>query len=137
LLVVPIAIAAWYLVFVVGILTHGFLEEALRPTGELVSGVCANPRVRAFMDVIVHIFVGLSAIAVELAAAVMAPTFKERTTWLAFAVGGAIAVAFGAAGAYGEAVTALTGGLMAAILITRHLARSSRALGTHPTHLSH
>lgn len=104
---------------------HGLLEKALCPAGEMDSGMCSNPRVRLFLDMFVHACVGVSAGAVELAAAVTAPSSKERATWTAFTIGGVIAVAFGAAaGAYGEAVTALLAGLIAAVVITRHVSRT-------------
>ena len=121
LLVIPAAIAAWYLVVAIGIFTHGFLEEALCPTGEMESGMCTNRRVRLVLEVIVHVFVGLSAITVELAAAATAPAFRERTAWATFAIGGVVAAFLGiAAGAYGELATALMAALVTAIVITRH-----------------
>jgi hypothetical protein len=130
LLVVPVAIAAWYLVFVAGIFAHGFLEEVLCPPDEMISGMCTNPRVRVVLTVLVHAFAGFSAVAVELAVVGMAPSSREATTWIAFAVGAVVAVAFGfAAQTYGEAATAVIAGVIAAVIITRHLARSaSRAL---------
>lgn len=51
LLVVPAAVGAWYFVFVVGIFTHAFLEEALSPAGEMESGMRMNRRVQFSLQV--------------------------------------------------------------------------------------
>jgi hypothetical protein len=121
LLVVPAAIAAWYLVFVVGIFTHGFLEEALCPAGEMESGMCMNRRVRLILAILVHLFVALSAAAVVSTAAAVAPSHRTRMAWIAFVGGSLVAVAFGiAAWAYTEALAAVASGLLTAVTISRY-----------------
>ena len=126
LLVGPAAVAAWYFVFVVGIFTHGFLEEALCPAGEMISGMCTNPRVQVILKVLVHAFVALSAAAVLSTAAAVAPSYRNETAWITFVAGSLVAVAFGiGARAYTEAVAAVASGLLCAMAISRHL-RDSR-----------
>jgi hypothetical protein len=120
LLVGPAAIAAWYLVFIVGLFTHGFLDEALCPAGEMESGMCMNRRVRLTLGILVHVFVALSAVAVVSTAVAVAPSHRNRTAWVAFVTGSVVAVAFGiAAWAYTEAVAAAAAGLLTVIAVAR------------------
>lgn len=126
LLVVPAAVAAWYSVFVVGIFAHGYVEETLCPAGEMVSGICTNRDVQRILKVVVHAFVALSAAAVESAAVAIAPSHRNGTAWIVFAVGAVVAVVFGVAtAAYTEAVAAILSGLLTAIAIIRYLRSSS------------
>src|SRR5687768_1895463 len=91
LLVVPAAVGAWYFVFVVGIFTHAFLEAALCPAGEMVSGMCMNRRVQFSLQVVIHAFVALSAAAVVSTAAAVAPSHRSKTVWIAFGTGSVVA----------------------------------------------
>ena len=121
LLVVPAAVFAWYLVFVVGLFTHGFVEDLLCPAGQMVSGMCTNRSVQLTLRILVYIFVALSAIAVECTAVGIAPSHRATTAWIAFVAGSGVAAALGVAGAaYGEAVVAITSGLVTVMTITRY-----------------
>jgi hypothetical protein len=126
LLVVPAAVAAWYVVFVIGLFTHGFVGEALCPAGEMESGMCMDTRVRLILGILVHFFSALSAAAVVSTAAAVAPSLRSRTAWSAFVAGSLVALGFGlAAWAYTETVAAVATGLLTALTISRYQRRSS------------
>jgi hypothetical protein len=122
LLVIPGAVSAWYLTFVVGLFTHASAEQALCPADELISGLCANRGVRITLNVIVHAFIALSAIAVELTAVAIAPSSRVATAWAAFSAGSIVAIALGIyAKAYLQSAVAVVAGLLTAIAMTRRL----------------
>jgi len=129
ILVWPAAIAAWIAVFFLGVYTHGWIERTFCPPLEFVSGMCANPRMMQALKATEVLFIALSAVAVELAAAITAPEKKLTVTWLTFAAGTVFAVdmAVGVRSP-GEGAAAVGAGLLTALLLTRRLRlRASQA----------
>lgn len=92
--VAGVGLAAWYAVFVVGLLTYGPVEKLLCPAGDFISGTCMNPSVEYFMKGWIVLFVGLSGIGVVAAASWAAPARKVLTAWVALVAGGFVAVYF-------------------------------------------
>lgn len=130
LLVAPFAIAAWYIVFVVGVVTYTALEEHLCPADQFVSGACVNDRVMTILQVVVYAFIALSAVAVVSAAVVTAPAHRDIVAWGTLAFGAAMAVLVGAGGhAYGEMATAIIAGLVTTVVAAR---RASTAKASPP-----
>lgn len=122
LAIVPGAYIAWYLVFVSGLFIHGIVEAALCPPDEMISGMCANGRVRAALDLLIHLFVGVSAVAVVSAAVAIAPSRKKIVAWLAFSTGSAAALILAmSVDASSNGVVAIVAGLAAACLFERFL----------------
>lgn len=119
-LLVPAAVAAWFGVFLIGLVAYQATEHATCPAARMVSGQCVDPRVQSTLEIVIYIFAGISAVAVETAAAVTAPSHKALVTWLTFFFGSWVALVFGFAGnAYGQASTAIAAGLMGAVVIAR------------------
>ena len=120
LLVAPFAIAVWYVVLVAGVFVHSALETRLCPPQELVSGACGNPRVITILQIVVYVFVALSAVAVEVVAVATAPAHRDIIAWGTFAFGAAFAALLGAEGRqWGEAGAAIGAGLVTAICLHR------------------
>lgn len=117
---VPAAVAAWFGVFVIGLIAYQAIEHAACPAAQMVSGACVDPRVQSMLEIVIYVFVGIAAVAVETTAAVTAPSHKAPVTWVTFVMGSWIAVLFGFFGsAYGQALTAIVAGLVGAVVITR------------------
>jgi hypothetical protein len=93
-LIAPIAIAVWYVVFVLGLFTHSFVESYFCPPKDLISGFCVNSTVQAWLRFLVHAFVAVSALAVEAVTVVVAPKCKKSVAWLTLASGMAVAAYF-------------------------------------------
>jgi hypothetical protein len=117
-LLVPAAIAAWYAVFIAGIVVHQTIERRACPAGELVSGGCANPTVVRLLHVVVYVFVALSAVAVVATATAMAPSARRLVAGAAFVVGAGVAIWFSVtAKAYGEGAGAICAGLATVMVV--------------------
>ena len=126
ILVLPAAIAAWYLVFFAGIFVHGIVEHALCPTPEFISETCVNDRVIRILHGVIVLFVALSAVAVMLAVVITAPSEKLLMTWVAFAVGSGVAIFMAVvAKSPAEGAAAVAAGLLTALAIRRRLRRPS------------
>lgn len=95
LLLAPAALAAWYAVFVLGLFSHSFVESRLCPPEELLSGFCTNATAQVWLEIIVHVFVALSALAVMTTSAIVAPGRKRSIAWLTLALGTAVAAYLG------------------------------------------
>jgi hypothetical protein len=119
-LVLPAALAAWYAVFLAGLIVHGWVERTFCRPEEMVSGVCGSLRMLRILHGVVVLFVALSAVAVELAAVLTAPEQKLKIAWITFAVGSALAI-FMAIEAESpmEGVAAVAAGLLTALAVTR------------------
>lgn len=116
LLLVPASVAAWYAVFVGALATHFYVGRHFCPPGELISGSCQNETLALVLEILTHFSVALSAIAVEVTAAIVAPAHKEATVWAAFAAGTLAATWMGvAAQAWSLLLAALLGGVVSAI----------------------
>lgn len=94
LAVLPATIAAWYAVAFVGLYTHSLAEKTLCPAGDWMSGFCHNDNVQATLQFLMHFHVGLSAFAVCLAAAAVAPSHKINTALAALTIGSTVALYF-------------------------------------------
>jgi len=120
LLVVPLAIAVWYVVFFAGIVTHENVEARLCPPQDWVSGSCVNAGVDTVLTILIHVFIGLSAIAVEVVAVATAPSHRHIVAWATFGLGTLCAVWMGVeTRSYSEMATALLAGLLAAVMSVR------------------
>ena len=118
LFVGPATLATWFGVFLIGLVAYQATEHAVCPEGQMVSGICVNPRVQSTLEVVIYIFAGISAIAVELAAAALAPSHKVVVSWVTFIAGSWAAILLGfLANAYGQALTAIACGLITPIVM--------------------
>ncbi len=137
-LAAPGAIAAWFVTFLVGVVTYGITESALCPAGEMESGMCLNSRVHANLKILIFLFVALSAIAVVATAVVIVPTHKRIVAWVVFVTGSLAAVIFAVetGRALGEGICAVVAGFVATFAIDRylrHIATTAAPPLTHAT----
>lgn len=117
-LVLPAAIGIWYLVFALALFGHFCVERSLCPPEDLVSGFCYNTSIQRLLDILMHLSVAASAIAVGVVAAIMAPSHKEQTVWTTLAAGIVTAGIFGIfTDAWSLFLAAATGGVLGAAAI--------------------
>src|SRR5688500_10560204 len=76
LLLVPAAVAAWFGVLLIGIIAYQVTEHATCPEALMMSGACLDGTVQSTLELVICIFVGLAAVAAEIAAAAIAPSHK-------------------------------------------------------------
>lgn len=118
LLLVPTSVVVWYAVFVGALATHFYVGRHFCPPGELISGSCQNETLSLVLEILMHFSVALSAVAVEVTAAIVAPSRKEATVWATLAAGTLAAAWMGvAAQAWSLLLAALLGGVASAIAI--------------------
>ena len=91
--VVPAAIGAWFAVLFTGAFVRDWAEAALCPPDEFRFGICYDSGWYATEKMLVAFFAGVSAVAVVLAAAGVAPSHRRVIAWTAFVVGTSIAIA--------------------------------------------
>lgn len=121
-LLIPACIATWYVVFMVGLVSHGYVERHFCPPAELVSGSCTNALVQRTLQFLIHAFVALSAIAVSVTATVVAPSHKEKVVWITLVCGTIVAAFFGFhANAWPLFFTASVAGVIVAMILVRTL----------------
>lgn len=129
LLVVPASIAAWYAIFIVGLLIHGLVESAQCPAGEMVSGMCTDAHVQKVLEGLIVVFVGLSGLAVVAAAVATAPSHRAATAWFAFCVGSVVAAYFAAATKmYVSGAAAVLLAFITAFVIARRTPQTEKSL---------
>ena len=117
-LLLPAAIGVWYAVFFVGLFGHFFIERHFCPPEDLVSGFCTNESIQQVLDVLMHLSVAASAIAVVLVATAMAPSYKEFTVWATLAAGIVVSGIIGfSAHAWLLFLAAVLGGVLGATVI--------------------
>ena len=128
LFILPAAIAAWYAVFITGMFVYTAVERVACPPADFVSGYCMNERVQLALEITVHVFVALAAIAVVVATVITAPSHKVAVAWAAFVIGSNAAVLFAfAANAYSQGASAIAAGLATTFfLVRRERARTLR-----------
>lgn len=132
-LAAPGAIAAWYATFFFGIVAHEAAEKALCPAGKLVSGICTSDKVQQLLEVLIVIFIALSAIAVVGTAVAIAPSHKAAVAWVTFGAGAIVAVFFAfATHMYFGGTSAIATGLATTLAITMYLKLKNR--NTLPGH---
>ena len=124
LLLIPSAIAAWYLAAFVSVLLYAVVIMPCRASDTPLPQFCqASWFPLEFLDhAIVFFGVGLSAVLVVLVAAVVAPFRKAAVAWVALATGAIVAIVmvYGTDGvAAAEAVVAIASGALTAVLVSR------------------
>ncbi|MCB1906100.1 MAG: DUF2784 domain-containing protein [Rhodocyclaceae bacterium] len=131
LLTVPAAFAGWYAGIVAG-MSMLSLAERLCPPEVMVSGLCTAPWFGPVQRGIFCAAAALAATLVVLLPTLVAPGWRMRVAWIAFALGLLAASAFAAAtGAYAELASAALAGALSAHAITRR----SGAAATSPLRL--
>jgi len=90
LLLLPLTLAGWYLVMLLGIVLLD-LAMAACPPEEVVSGACTAPWMGGVEAGIFYLCSALAATAWVLIPALMAPALKRETAWVAFISGGLVA----------------------------------------------
>ena len=90
-LVLPVSLAVWYGVFAIGLYTHLYIENNSCPPNDLISGLCHNSAIQAWLNAIKHILVFLSAGLVVVSAATTAPSHKVHTAVITLLAGLSIA----------------------------------------------
>jgi hypothetical protein len=133
ILLVPVAVAAWCGVAMAGIPVHGYVEHAFCPANRYWDGLCYGPEAEAPLEILMNVFIGLSALVVVSVATMMAPSHRRQVAWGVFAIGSCVAIAIGIASRLdfdGEVVShwdyvasAIGTGLLAVLVIDRWLRR--------------
>ncbi len=120
LMILPGVYLAWYLAFIIGLITYPIVESALCPPSDMISGTCMNPRVNRAMVGFFHVFVGVAAAVVVLTATVIASSQKRAVAWVALVVGGLASTLLAVfMDSVSEAVVAVVVGLATAYLYGR------------------
>jgi hypothetical protein len=122
ILILPAAIAAWYVALFIGIgLYQGI--EALCPASQVVSGHCFAPWFRPVSDGLIAFGAALAAVLVMLACTLLAPTHRRQVAIATFAVGTVVAVFMGVgASAYAAMVSAVVAGAVVLATLLRRVA---------------
>ena len=122
LILLPAAVAAFYLAIAATIATHYLVEQHLCPAADFDRGICSNRTLGVMLALIKHGGAALTVIAVAGLAVIVAPTHKRPVLWAALASVLLLAAWFGYAGTAGSLfVAALAGGVLAATVILRWL----------------
>ena len=124
LALLPLSYLACFGVLLIAAFAMQSLENRLCPVSDLVSDYCDNEHIQEILEWPTRFFIGLSAIAVVLSAAWLAPQGKTTTAWLALLVGGIFAVQL--AGVSKESLAAISFGTLTALAVTVFL-RTKRA----------
>lgn len=95
LFLIPAIYASWYVVFIAGFFTYRFIEKDLCPKGDLSSGFCHNQVIINILEIAMHTFVALSAVAVLSTAILMAPFYKTQISYVVFLLGSIVAFYIG------------------------------------------
>ena len=119
LLIIPVSVLGWYLVFVSGMGSLGLIEK-LCADEQMISGRCIAPWYVNLKEAGIIFLAGLSAIIVVLVAYHLAPARKRTTAIIAFLIGSAAATYVVIdTGSWFEYAAAITGGLLTTLLVTR------------------
>ena len=119
LLIVPVSVLGWYLVFVSGMGALGLLEY-LCADEQMISGRCIASWYVNVKEAVIIFLAGLSAIIVVLAAYYLAPTRKTTTAIVAFLLGSAAATYVVInTDSWFEYAAAITGGFLTTVLVSR------------------
>ncbi len=119
--VVPSAIIAWFLAFVLTIFALAVVDSTCLPAAK-VSGMCTAPWYLPVGHAVTLGGIGMSAVFVVAAASWVAPSHRRAVAWVAFALVAAIALLMGReypGDASAQVGSALIGGVVAAMLISR------------------
>ena len=122
--IIPAAVAGWFLAFFIGHRVLGIVDS-LCPPEEIVSGDCVAPWYPLASQITICFGVGLSAVLVVAFATLVAPSHRQVVAWVSYGLGASVALAmsgFASPGMIPELLSALGGGLLAA-LVAHRLAR--------------
>lgn len=118
LLIIPAAAIVWYVVAAIGLFAYFYVEQNLCPPEDVISGFCYNQQIQMVLAVIMHGFVGISAVAVIVTTALVVPFYKEAVMWTTLVLGGLVAAYFSVlSGDWSLFMGAMTGGLLGAIAV--------------------
>jgi hypothetical protein len=128
LLLIPAAVAAWYAALVLGVLTHQAIDDHLCPPEDVVSGECVNPVILQVLEVTIHVFAAVSAVAVICASVLVAPRHKRAVAWLCLVLGTPIAGYMGAiTHEWTLFASAVGGGCFTLAIVLRRLQQRERS----------
>ena len=114
-----VGVLAWYIALVAGIAVASSLDHFC-PPDLMVSGMCSAWWHSYAVDVSVVSFAGMAALLVVLSAALVAPSHKLQTAWVAYIVGCLFAVyAVLQTSAFGAFIAALLAGMIALLGVAR------------------
>ena len=127
-LILPVSIVSWYLVFTIGMALLGVAAN-LCSEKLMINGSCSAPWYTTAKDVLIIVLAGLSAVNVVLAAYLVAPAHKTSAAIVAFIIGAAAATYVVIdTGSWLEYGAAITGGLLTTLLVARRNHVSANAL---------
>jgi hypothetical protein len=121
ILVIPSAVAAWYVALVLSFLVVAIAVGPCIDSEYPQPRFCEAPSVQFALAHRLHIRfgIGLSAVLVVVVSAIVAPYHRVAVAWAALGVGAIVAGAMGyRAGAVAEAAVAIASGLLAAALVS-------------------
>jgi hypothetical protein len=130
LLLIPSAVAAWYVAVFVSVLLREIVVGRCLGSDSPPPEYCQASwfPVEFLSDALLFFGVGLSAVAVVVVAAVVAPSHKAPVAWVALGAGAILATVMGySAGAVAEAAFAIASGVLAAVVVSRTNLRSRHA----------
>lgn len=119
LLILPVSILGWYLVFIIGMGLLGVIEK-LCSEEQMISGRCTAYWYTNAKDALIILLAGLSAVIVVLVSYFLAPAHRSTTAIVAFLIGAAVATYVVIdTGSWFEYAAAITGGLLTTFLVSR------------------
>ena len=123
LLIVPVAVAAWYAALFLGISLQLGLD-ALCPPDQVVSGSCTAPWHSAASAAAVCAGAGLAAVLILVACTWLAPSHRRQVAIATFSVGAAVAIFMGvSANLLGPLITAIVAGAIVLRILLWRLAQ--------------
>lgn len=126
LALIPTVYASWYAVLVTGFFVYRLIEKIVCPKNEMGSSGCQNPTLVNVLDLTIHLFVALSAIAVLSTAIFVAPYYKKQIAYLVFLVGSIIAFYMRAQlESWSLVAAAITAGALLLLIKSRFVYRKS------------
>lgn len=85
-LLIPSAIVAWYVAFVLGVISQGIHESAC-PSEDMLFGMCSGILGKMTINTFIVLFSGISAIFVVAASVMVAPSRKDTVAIVALVCG--------------------------------------------------
>ena len=129
ILILPAAIAAWYVALFAGIALYLGLNSLCSPD-RFVSGLCSAPWYVSASGALVAFGAALAAALILVTSTLLAPDYKRQIAFATFIVGALVAICMGlATQAYAAMASAILVGAAVLAVIIRRLAsrrRSSR-----------
>jgi hypothetical protein len=121
LLVIPCAVAAWYVALILTVLVGAIVVGPCIDSESPQPRFCEAPWVQFALAhrLPIRFGIGLSAVLVVMVSAIVAPNHRVPVAWVALSVGAIVAGVMGyEAGAVAEAAVAVASGLLAAVLVS-------------------